>query len=74
MCGVREYASGEKVCWGWLSEGQKVVERVIVQVKTWRVVHSRFRCLLRVYGRMFSSGAGVGVFAAGRPFMYNHFI
>ena len=32
---------------------RSVVERVIVQVKTWRVLHSDFRRLLRSYSRVF---------------------
>lgn len=41
---------------------RSVVERVIAQVKTWRVLHSGFRRPLRVYGRVFSVVRGVGVF------------
>lgn len=41
------------------------VERVMNQVKTWRVLHTGFRRPLGSYGRLFSSGAGVDIFAAG---------
>ncbi|HIY95429.1 MAG TPA: transposase family protein, partial [Candidatus Rothia avicola] len=46
-----------------------VVERVIAQIKTWRVLHSVFRRPLGVYGRVFSSGEGVGVFGCWAPLM-----
>ena len=45
-----------------LNRLRSVVERVIAHMKTWRILHTGFRRPLRVYGRVFSSGAGVGVF------------
>ncbi|NKZ35171.1 transposase family protein [Rothia terrae] len=42
----------------WINRLRPVVERVIAQVKTWRVLHSGFRRPLGSYGRVFSSGAG----------------
>lgn len=48
-----------------------VVERVIAQIKTWRVLPSGFRCSLGVYGRVFSSGAWVGIFGCWAPLMNN---
>ncbi|MDO4897816.1 MAG: transposase family protein [Rothia sp. (in: high G+C Gram-positive bacteria)] len=50
-----------------LNAKRSVVERVIAQIKTWRVLHTGFRRPLGVYGRVFSSGAGVGVFWVGDP-------
>lgn len=44
-----------------------VVERVIAQIKTWRVLHSVFRWPLGVYGRVFSVVRGLVFLAAGRP-------
>ena len=46
-----------------------VVERVIANVKTWRVLHSGFRRPLSAYARVFSSGAGVGVYGCWVPLM-----
>lgn len=48
---------------------RSVVERVIAQVKTWRVLHSGFRRPLRSYGRVFSSGAGVDFLCGVGTFM-----
>lgn len=36
-----------------------VVEPVMAQVKAWRILYSGFRRSLGVYGRVFSSGAGL---------------
>ena len=46
---------------------RSVVERVIANVKAWRVLHTGFRRPLRVYGRVFSVVRGVGVFWVGDP-------
>ncbi len=51
-----------------LNRLRSVVERVIAQVKTWRILHTGFRRPLGSYGRVFSSGAGVGVFGGWREF------
>ncbi len=45
-----------------------VVERVIAQVKTWRILHSGFRRPLSSYGRVFSVVRGLVFYAAGRTF------
>ena len=50
-----------------LNRLRSVVERVIAQIKTWRVLHTGLRHPLEVYGRVFSSSAGVAFFAAGYP-------
>ena len=47
---------------------RSVVEPVIAQLKVWRVLHAGFRRPLGVYGRVFSSGAGVGVFGLVAPY------
>lgn len=44
---------------------RSVVERVIAQIKIWRVLHAGFRRALGSYGRVFSSGAGVVFLAVG---------
>lgn len=44
-----------------------VVERVVVQVKTWRVLHSGFRRLLRSYSRVFLVVWALIFFAASGP-------
>ena len=46
---------------------RSVVERVIAQVKTWRVLHMGFRRPLGSYGRMFSVVRGLIFFAASDP-------
>ena len=46
-----------------------VMERIIAQIKTWRVLHSGFRRPLSSYGRVFSSGAVAGVFRGCEPLM-----
>ena len=46
-----------------------VVDRIIAQIKTWRVLHSGFRRPLSSYGRVFSSGAVAGVFRGCEPLM-----
>ncbi|WP_370592555.1 transposase family protein [Rothia sp. ZJ1223] len=45
-----------------------VVERVIAQIKTWRIFHTGFRRPLGSYGRVFSSGAWVGVLCGREDF------
>ena len=50
-----------------LNRLRSVVERVIAQVKTWRILHTGFRRLLGLYGRVFSSGAGVGFLCSADP-------
>lgn len=45
-----------------------VVERVIAQIKTWRVLYSGFRRSLGVYGRVFLVVRGLVFYAAGRTF------
>ena len=66
----------QEACWGSGVEGAEggepgakcsVVERVIAQIKIWRVLHTGFRRSLRVYGRAFSSGAGLVFFGVGAP-------
>ena len=46
---------------------RSVVERVIAQIKTWRVLHSGFRRPPGSYGRVFSSGEGLVFLVAGHP-------
>jgi len=46
---------------------RSVVERVIAQVKTWRVLHSGFRRTLGSYGRVFSVVRALIFFAASDP-------
>ena len=46
---------------------RSVVERVIAQVKTWRVLHSGFRRPLRSYGRVFSVVRSLIFFVASDP-------
>lgn len=48
-----------------------LVEWVIAQVKTWRVLHSGFRRPLGSYGRVFSSGAGADLLCGFGTFMNN---
>lgn len=62
---LREQKTNNRV----LNRLRSVVERVITQVKTWRILHTGFRRPLGSYGRVFSSGAGVGVFGCGAPLM-----
>ena len=45
-----------------------VVERVIAQVKTWRVLYSGFRRPLSLYRQVFSVVRGLVFYAAGRTF------
>ena len=45
-----------------------VVERVIAQIKTWRIFHTGFRRPLGSYGRVFSVVRGLVFYAAGRTF------
>lgn len=52
-----------------LNRVRSVVELVIAQVKTWWILHTGFRRLLGLYGRVFSSGVWVGVFGCGAPLM-----
>ncbi|WP_237241685.1 transposase family protein, partial [Rothia nasimurium] len=47
---------------------RSVVERVIAQIKTWRVLHSGFRRPLEVYRRVFSVVRGLLFLAAGGTF------
>lgn len=46
---------------------RSVVERVIAQVKTWRILHTGFRRPLGFYGRVFSVVRGLVFLAAGHP-------
>lgn len=46
---------------------RSVVERVIVQIKTWRILHTGFRGPLGLYGRVFSVVGGLVFLAAGHP-------
>lgn len=48
---------------------RSVVERVIPQIKIWRVLHTGFRRALGLYGQVFFGGAGVGVFGSGWDLM-----
>ena len=47
---------------------RSVVERVIAQVKTWRVLHSGFRRPLSSYGRVFSVVRALIFFASMNPY------
>lgn len=47
---------------------RSVVERTIVQIKTWRIFHTGFRRPLSAYGRVFSSGAWGGVLCGWQDF------
>ena len=60
---LREQKTNNRV----LNRLRSVVERVIAQVKTWRILHTGFRRPLGSYGRVFSSGAGLVFLAAGHP-------
>ena len=51
-----------------LNRLRSVVERVIAQVKTWRILHTGFRDPLGSYGRVFSVVRGLVFYAAGRTF------
>lgn len=57
-----------KVVNRFINARRVVVERVIAQVKTWRVVHTGFRRLLGVYGRVFAVVRGGVFYAAGGTF------
>ena len=46
---------------------RSVVERVIANVKAWRVLHTGFRRPLGSYGRVFSSGAGFDFLCGADP-------
>lgn len=46
---------------------RSVVERFIVQIKTWRILHTGFRGPLGLYGRVFSVVRGLVFLAAGHP-------
>ncbi len=48
-----------------LNRLRSVVERVIAQIKTWRVLHTGFRRPLGVYGRVFSVMRGLVFRVAG---------
>lgn len=52
-----------------LNRLRSVVERLIAHVKTWRILDTGFRRLLGSYRRVFSSGAGVGVFGCWSDLM-----
>lgn len=49
----------------FINSRRAVVERVIVQVKTWRILHTGFRRPLGLYGRVFAAVRGLVFFAAG---------
>ena len=51
-----------------LNRLRSVVERVIAQIKTWRVLHTGFRRPVGVYGRVFSVVRGLVFLAAGENF------
>ena len=51
-----------------LNRLRSVVERVIAQIKTWRVLHTGFRRQVGVYGRVFSVVRGLVFLAAGGNF------
>ena len=51
-----------------LNRLRSVVERVIAQIKTWRVLHTGFRRTVGVYGRVFSVVRGLVFLAAGGNF------
>lgn len=52
----------------FINSRRAVVERVIAQVKTWRILHSGFRRPLALYGRVFAVVRGLVFYAAGRTF------
>ena len=51
-----------------LNRLRSVVERVIAQIKIWRVLHTGFRRPVGVYGRVFSVVRGLVFLAAGENF------
>ena len=58
---TRRIAADMKAVNRFINSRRAVVERVIAQVKTWRILHTGFSRPLGSYSRVFSSGAGVGV-------------
>ena len=64
---ARRMPADVKVVNRFINSRRSVVERVIAQVKTWRVLHTGFRRPLGVYLRVFSSGAGADFFRGWVP-------
>lgn len=60
---LREQKTNNRV----LNRLRSVVERVIAQVKTWRILHTGFRRPQGSYGRVFSVVRGLVFLAAGHP-------
>ncbi|WP_425563898.1 hypothetical protein [Rothia terrae] len=52
----------------FINSRRAVVEPVIAQIKTWRILHSGFRRPLGLYGRVFAVVRGLVFCAAGRTF------
>ena len=65
---ARRMPADVKVVNRFINSRRSVVERVIAQVKTWRVLHTGFRRPLSVYGRVFAVVRGLVFYAAGRTF------
>ena len=57
-----------KVVNRFINSHRAVVERVIVQVKTWRILHTGFRRPLGSYARVFAVVRGLVFYAAGGTF------
>ncbi|WP_210729632.1 hypothetical protein, partial [Rothia terrae] len=51
----------------FINSRRAVVERVIAQVKAWRILHTGFRRPLGSYSRVFSVVRGLVFLAAGHP-------
>lgn len=60
--------SDVKVVNRFINSRRAVVERVITQIKTWRILHTGFRQPLGSYGRVFSVVQGFVFLAAGGTF------
>lgn len=67
-CKSRRTPADVKVVNRFINSRRAVVERVIAQVKTWRVLHSGFRRPIALYGQVFSAVRGFGVLCSWRDF------
>lgn len=67
-CKSRRTATDVKVVNRFINSRRAVVERVIAQVKTWRVLHSGFRQPIALYGQVFSAVKGLLFYVAGGTF------
>lgn len=56
---TRSTTSDVKAVNGFINSRRAVVEQVIAQVKTWRILHTGFRRPLGLYGRVFSAVWGL---------------